>query len=87
MKSIQLFSYINNSNPEEMIQEKETPIKELSVSHPESIMTMFRKRAECYTTTTDVAISVPIQSINRILILAKVIDRFIFSKLIQEQHQ
>lgn len=48
---------------------------------------MFRKRAECYTNTTDVAISVPIQSINRILILAKVIDRFIFSELIQEQHQ
>lgn len=78
MKSIQLFSYINNSNPEEMIQEKETPIKELSVSHPESIMTMFRKRAECYTNTTDVAISVPIQSINRILILAKVIRQVYF---------
>lgn len=78
MKSIQLFSYINNSNPEEMIQEKEMPIKELSVSHPESIMTMFRKRAECYTNTTDVAISVPIQSINWILILAKVIRQVYF---------
>lgn len=43
-----------------MIEEKEIPIKELSVSHPESIMTMYRKRAECYTNTTDVAISVPI---------------------------
>lgn len=64
-----------------MIQEKEIPIKELSVSHPESIMTtgyMFRKRAECYTNTTDVAISVPIQSINRILILAKVIRQVYF---------
>lgn len=61
-----------------MIQEKETPIKELSVSHPESIMTMFRKRAECYTNTTDVAISVPIQSINRILISAKVIRQVYF---------
>lgn len=78
MKSIQLFSYINNSNPEEMIQEKEIPIKELSVSHPESIMTMYRKRAECYTNTTDVAISVPIQSINRILISAKVIRQVYF---------
>lgn len=78
MKSIQLFSYINNSNPEEMIKEKEISIKELSVSHPESIMTMFRKRAECYTNTTDVAISVPIQSINRILILAKVIRQVYF---------
>lgn len=61
-----------------MIQEKEIPIKELSVSHPESIMTMFRKRAECDTNTTDVAISVPIQSINRILILAKVIRQVYF---------
>lgn len=78
MKSIQLFSYVNNSNPEEMIQEKEIPIKELSVSHPESIMTMYRKRAECYTNTTDVAISVPIQSINRILISAKVIRQVYF---------
>lgn len=39
---------------------------------------MFRKRAECYTNTTDVAISVPIQSINRILILAKVIRNVYF---------
>lgn len=39
---------------------------------------MFRKRAECYTNTTDVAISVPIQSINRILILAKVITQVYF---------
>lgn len=61
-----------------MIQEKEIPIKELSVSHPESIMTMFRKRAKCYTNMTDVAISVPIQSINRILILAKVIRQVYF---------
>lgn len=61
-----------------MIKEKEMPIKELSVSHPESIMTMFRKRAECYTNTTDVAISVPIQSINRILALAKVIRQVYF---------
>lgn len=61
-----------------MIKEKEIPIKELSVSHPESIMTMFRKRAECYTNTTDVAISVPIQSINRILISEKVIRQVYF---------
>lgn len=77
MKSIQLFSYINNTNPEEMIQEKAMSIKELSVSHPvQSIM--FRKRAKCCTNTADVAISVPFQSINRILISAKVIRQVYF---------
>lgn len=49
MKSIQLFSYINNSNPEEMIKEKEMPIKELSVSHPESIMTICSEREQSVT--------------------------------------